>query len=109
LLQCDIPTNFNAAPTAVFFLYSAQYIACMPIYVGIPFMNNACLIFLLHQKMLNFHQQCAHPNYLMIDFCQQCAHPKKNGSREPEVFWMCALPQVGLCHIRAVSLAWGGL
>jgi hypothetical protein len=34
----------------------------------------------------------------MIDFFQQCAHPKKNGSREPEVFWMCASPQVGLCH-----------
>ncbi len=36
----------------------------------------------------------------MIAFCQQCAHPKKNGSREPEVFWMCASPQVGLCHIQ---------
>ncbi len=34
----------------------------------------------------------------MIDFCQQCAHPKENGSREPEVSWMCASPQVGLCH-----------
>jgi hypothetical protein len=36
----------------------------------------------------------------MIAFCQQCAHPKKNGSREPEVFWMCASPQVGLCHYK---------
>ncbi len=47
----------------------------------------------------------------MIDFCQQCAHPKENGLREPEVFWVCASPQVGLCHIaciRIVSLAWGG-
>jgi hypothetical protein len=35
----------------------------------------------------------------MIDFCQQCAHPKENGSREPEVSWMCATPQVGLYHI----------
>jgi hypothetical protein len=35
----------------------------------------------------------------MIDFCQQYAHPKENGSREPEVSWMCASPQVGLCHI----------
>ncbi len=35
----------------------------------------------------------------MIAFCQQCAHPKKNGSREPEVFWMCASPQVDLCRI----------
>jgi hypothetical protein len=48
----------------------------------------------------------------MIDFCQQCAHPKENGSREPEVSWMCASPQVGLFHIeyiRIVSMAWGGL
>jgi hypothetical protein len=44
----------------------------------------------------------------MIDFCQQCAHPKKNGSREPEVFWMCASPQVGLCHIGALCLWHGG-
>ncbi len=35
----------------------------------------------------------------MIDFCQQCEHPKENGSREPEVSWMCASPQLGLCHI----------
>ncbi len=34
----------------------------------------------------------------MIDFCQQCANLKENGSREPEVSWMCASPQVGLCH-----------
>ncbi len=33
-------------------------------------------------------------------FLPQCAHLKKNGSREPEVFWMCASPQVGLCHIQ---------
>ncbi len=33
------------------------------------------------------------------NFCQQCAHPKENGSREPEVSWMCASPQVGLCHM----------
>ncbi len=34
-----------------------------------------------------------------------------NGSRELEVSWICASPQVGLCHIeciRIVSLAWGG-
>ncbi len=44
----------------------------------------------------------------MIDFCQQCAHPKKNDSREPEVFWMCASPQVGLYHIRELCLwHWG--
>jgi hypothetical protein len=39
----------------------------------------------------------------MIAFCQQCAHPKKNGSREPEVFWMCALPQVDMSHKSSVS------
>jgi hypothetical protein len=33
LLLNDISANFNAALTAVIFLYSAQYIACMP-----PFM-----------------------------------------------------------------------
>ena len=33
----------------------------------------------------------------MIAFCQQSAHPKKNGSREPEVFWMCAPVSVP-CH-----------
>jgi hypothetical protein len=32
----------------------------------------------------------------MIDFSQQCAHPKKNGSREPEGFWMCALCASGM-------------
>ncbi len=35
----------------------------------------------------------------MIAFYQQYAHPKKNGSSEPEDSWMCASPQVGLCHI----------
>ena len=40
----------------------------------------------------------------MIDFCQQCGHPKKNGLREPEVFWMCASPQIGLCHIQELCL-----
>jgi hypothetical protein len=35
----------------------------------------------------------------MIDFCQQCTHSKENGSRESEVSWMCASPQVGLCHM----------
>ncbi len=44
----------------------------------------------------------------MIAFCQQCAHPKNNGSREPEVFWMCASPQVGLCHIQELWLWHGG-
>jgi hypothetical protein len=44
----------------------------------------------------------------MIAFCQQCAHPKKNGLREPEVFWMCASPQVGLCHIHKLCLWHGG-
>jgi hypothetical protein len=44
----------------------------------------------------------------MIAFCQQCAHPKTNGSREPEVFWMCASPQVGLCHIQELLLCHGG-
>jgi hypothetical protein len=44
----------------------------------------------------------------MIDFYQQCAHTKKNGSREPEVFWMCASPQVGLCHIQELCLWYGG-
>jgi hypothetical protein len=33
LLKCDISANFNAALTGGIFLYSAQYIACMP-----PFM-----------------------------------------------------------------------
>ncbi len=44
----------------------------------------------------------------MIALCQQCAHPKKNGSREPEVIWMCASPQVGLCHIQELWLWHGG-
>jgi hypothetical protein len=44
----------------------------------------------------------------MIAFCQQCAHPKKNGSREPEDFWMCSSPQVGLCHIQELCLWHGG-
>jgi hypothetical protein len=44
----------------------------------------------------------------MIAFCQQYAHPKKNGSKEAEVFWMCASPQVGLCHIRELCLWHGG-
>jgi hypothetical protein len=45
----------------------------------------------------------------MIAFCQQCAHPKRNGSREPEVFLMCASPQVGLCHIQELQLWHGGV
>ncbi len=44
----------------------------------------------------------------MIAFCQQFTHPKKNGSREPEVFWMCASPQVGLYHIQELWLWHGG-
>jgi hypothetical protein len=44
----------------------------------------------------------------MIAFCQQCAHPKTNGSREPKLFWMCASPQVGLCHIQELLLWHGG-
>jgi hypothetical protein len=30
LLKCDISANFNAALTGGIFLYSAQYMACMP-------------------------------------------------------------------------------
>jgi hypothetical protein len=44
----------------------------------------------------------------MIAFCQQFAHPKTNGSREPEVFWMCAPPQVGLWDIQELLLWHGG-
>jgi hypothetical protein len=44
----------------------------------------------------------------MIDFCQQFVHPKKNGSREPEVVYMCASPQVGLCPIQELYLWHGG-
>ncbi len=43
----------------------------------------------------------------MIAFYQQCAHPNTNGSREPELFWMCASPQIGLCHIQELWLWYG--
>ncbi len=69
------------------------------------------------QCLLNFSTALANAQFLpvmcspqLVNYCFLTAMctPKKNGSREPEVFWMCASPQVGLCHIQKLWLCHGG-
>ncbi len=60
------------------------------------------------QCLLNFSTALENAQFLPVMCTPQLVNdcflpamctPQKNGSREPEAFWICASPQVGLCHI----------
>ncbi len=59
------------------------------------------------QCLLNFSTTLENAQFLPVMCTPQLVNdcflpamctPQKNGSREPDDFWMCASPQVGVCH-----------
>ncbi len=92
----------------VFSVFCTIYCLYAPLYVGIPFLDNACLIFSTALENAQFLPVMCTPQLVNDCFLPAMCTPQQEWFKRARNFWMCASPQVGLCYIQELWL-WHGV